>query len=125
MKAGLHSPCEMATSNPGVLDIEFPGTGFIDVDFDVLDIVEDGKQELQGRAIARLDHFKLAGQLALPGVDAVDGQFEANIQLGGSLSDPGFDGDFKFSNGFIHYAPIGLKLEDIEFEGQVKRQGPG
>ncbi len=102
----------------GVLDLEFPGTGFFDIDFDVLDIVTGGARELQGRAIAQLDHFKLAGQLVLPGVDAVDGQFESNILLGGTVADPEFDGTFRFSNGLIHYAPIGLQLEDIEFEGQ-------
>ncbi|MFC1701631.1 translocation/assembly module TamB domain-containing protein [Pseudomonadota bacterium] len=109
----------------GVLDIELPGTGFIDVDFNVLDIVGDDRQKVQGRAVARLDHVTLAGQLLLPGVDAVDGQFEANIQLGGSLANPVFDGGFKFSNGLIHYAPIGLKLEDIELEGQVKKRDRG
>ena len=109
----------------GVLDLEFPGTGFIDVDFDVLDIAADGEQKIKGRAIAELKHFKVLGQLALPGVDAVDGQFESNILLGGNLSDPEFDGAFKFSNGFIHYAPIGLQLEDIELEGQVTQRDRG
>jgi len=109
----------------GVLDIEFPGTGFIDVDFDVLDIVAGGSQEIQGRALARLDHLKLIGQLALPGVDAADGQFESSIQLGGSLGEPEFEGAFKLSNGFIHYVPIGLQLEDIEFEGQVTQRDQG
>ena len=109
----------------GVLDIEFPGTGFIDVDYVVLDIVEDGRQEIQGRAIAQLDHLKLLGQLALPGMDAVDGQLESNIRLGGSLSDPAFDGAFKLSNGLIRYAPIGLSLEEIEFEGRVTQRDRG
>lgn len=109
----------------GVLDIEFPGTGFIDVGFDVLDIMAGGEKAIQGRALARLDHFKLAGQLVLPGVDAVDGQFESDIQLGGSVADPEFDGAFRFSNGFIHYFPIGLQLEDIEFEGRVRRRDSG
>ena len=109
----------------GVLDLEFPGTGFIDVDFDVLDIAVGGEQKVQGRAIAQLNHFILLGQMALPGVDAVDGQFESNIRLGGSLTDPEFDGAFKFSNGFIHYAPIGLQLEDIEFEGRVTQRDRG
>ncbi len=109
----------------GVLDLEFPGTGFIDVDFDVLDIAAGGEQKVQGRAIAELKHLTLLGQIALPGVDAVDGQFESNIQLGGSLSDPEFDGAFKFSNGFIHYDPIGLQLEDIEFEGRVTQRDRG
>jgi translocation and assembly module TamB len=109
----------------GTLDIELPGTGFIDVDFEVLDIVVDGLQEVQGRALARLDQFKLLGQLTLPGVDAIDGQFESNIRLGGNLSDPVFEGAFKFSNGFIHYLPIGLELEDIEFEGQVTNPDQG
>jgi len=109
----------------GVLDVEFPGTGFIDVDFDVLDIVVDGKQEVVGRAIAQLNHLKLLGQLALPGVDAIDGRFESNILLGGSLSDPEFDGAFNLSNGFIRYAPIGFHLEDIEFEGRVTQRDRG
>lgn len=109
----------------GVLDIEFPGTGFIDVGFDVLDIETGGARTIQGRAVARLDHFKLAGQLALPGVDAVDGQFESDLRLGGSVSDPEFDGAFRFSNGFIHYSPVGLQLDDIEFEGQVRRRDSG
>ncbi|MDH4019278.1 MAG: translocation/assembly module TamB domain-containing protein, partial [Xanthomonadales bacterium] len=109
----------------GVLDFEFPGTGFVDVDFDVLDIVVDGKQEIVGRAIAQLNHLKLLGQLALPAMDAIDGQFESNILLGGDLSDPEFEGAFKLSNGLIRYNPIGLNLEDIEFEGRVTERDRG
>lgn len=109
----------------GVLDLQFPGTGFIDVDFDVLDIAIGGAREIKGRAIAQLDHFKLAGQLVLHGVDAVDGQFESDILLGGTVADPEFNGSFRFSNGLIHYAPIGLRLEDIEVEGQLTRGDRG
>ena len=103
----------------GVLDIEIPGTGFIDVDFDVLDIRGDGTGTLQGRAVAQLESIKLLGQLAWPGLDNINGLFDSNIQLGGTLANPVFDGGFKLSDGFIQYAPIGLKLEDIEFGGQV------
>lgn len=109
----------------GVLDLEFPGTGFIDVDFDVLDIGIGGAREIQGRAIAQLEHFKLAGQMVLHGVDAVDGQFESDILLGGTVADPEFNGSFRFSNGLIYYAPIGLRLEDIELEGQLTRGDRG
>jgi translocation and assembly module TamB len=109
----------------GVLDLKFPGTGFIDVDFDVLDIAIGGAREIQGRAIAQLEHFKLAGQMLLPGVDTVDGQFESNILLGGTVADPKFNGSFRFSNGLIYYAPIGLRLEDIEAEGQLTRGDRG
>ena len=109
----------------GVLDIQFPGTGFIDVDFEVQDLVGDIPKKLQGRIVTRLDHLTLAGQLAFPGVDAVDGQFESDITLSGSPSNPGFDGGFRLSKGFLHYAPVGLKLEDIEFEGQVRSRDRG
>jgi translocation and assembly module TamB len=109
----------------GVLDIEFPGTGFIDIDFNVLDIVRDGRQEIQGRALVRLDHIGLVGQLLMPELDAVDGQFESSIQLGGSVADPDFNGAFKFSNGLIQYAPIGLHLEEIEFGGRVRKRDRG
>jgi translocation and assembly module TamB len=58
-------------------------------------------------------------------VDEIGGRFDSNIQLGGTLTDPVFDGGFKFSNGFLNYAPIGLKLEDVEFEGQVEQRDRG
>ena len=109
----------------GKLDIEFPGTGFIDIDFDVLDIIVDGSRDIRGRAVIRLDQIRMIGQLALPVVDTVDGKFEADIQLLGTLANPDFDGDFKLSNGFVHYAPVGLRLEDIEFKGQVQQRDRG
>ncbi len=103
----------------GVLNIEFPGTGFVDVNFEILDLVGDGQQQLQGHAVTHLDRLKFIGQLVLPGIDAVDGQFDSDIRIGGSLKNPEFDGDFKFSNGLIDYVPVGLKLEDIAIEGQL------
>ena len=109
----------------GILDIEFPGTGFIDIDFDILDITAGGAQSVQGRAIARLDDINLLGQLAFPSVDNINGKFESNIQLGGTVQDPAFIGGFVVSDGLIHYAPIGLKLEDIEIEGRVERRDEG
>jgi translocation and assembly module TamB len=109
----------------GMLDLEFPGTGFIDVDFEVLDIVDDGARTLKGRAFAQLEDIKVLGQLALPGVDQISGGFESSIQLGGTLTDPFFEGGFKFSDGVVEYAPIGLMLEDIEFEGQLDKLDRG
>ena len=109
----------------GVLDLELPGIGFIDIDFGVLNIMEDGQRKLQGRAVTQLDDIELIGQLVLPGVDEIGGRFDSNIQFGGTLTDPAFDGGFKFSNGFVQYAPIGLKLEEVEFEGQVEKRDRG
>ncbi len=109
----------------GVLDINFPGDSFIDVDFRVLDIMEEGGQALQGSALAHLGDIKLMGQLALPGIDDIGGSFDSNIKLGGTLTDPAFSGGFSLSNGLIHYAPIGLRLEDIEFEGQLEKRDRG
>jgi len=109
----------------GVLELEFPGTGFIDVDFNILDIAVGGEQILQGRAVTRLDKLTLLGQLALPGVDAVDGQFESDIQIGGNLKNPEFDGDFGLSNGLVEYAPLGFRLEDIEIQGRVHKRDQG
>jgi len=72
-----------------------------------------------------MDRLTLAGQLALPGVDAVDGQFESDIQIGGSLANPELDGGFKISNGLIDYAPVGFRLEDIEMQGRVQKRDEG
>ena len=109
----------------GALNIEFPGTGFIDLDFNVQDIILDGAQKLTGRAVSQLNDIRFIGQLAWPGVDDISGSFESNIQLGGSLTDPSFEGGFSLSNGLVHYAPIGLKLEDIEITGQLEKRDRG
>jgi len=109
----------------GVLDMEFPGIGFIDIDFDVQDIIEDGAQILQGRAITQLNDIKPVVELALHGMDDISGIFESNILLGGTLAEPVFEGGFRLSNGSVHYVPIGLKLENIEFEGQVEKRDQG
>ena len=109
----------------GVFDLVFPGTGFIDLDFEVLDITGNGDKNLKGRAVTRLDDLKAIGQVVLPFVDDTDGQFESDIQLGGTLEEPVFNGGFKLSNGLVRYAPVGLKIEEIEIEGLLERLGRG
>ena len=104
----------------GVLDLEFPGVGFVDVDFDVLDIAENGARILQGRVVTQMDDIHVIGQLAMPGLDHIGGRLVSNITLNGPLDDVAFDGGLKLSNGFVQYNPIGLKLEDIEFEGRME-----
>ncbi len=109
----------------GDLDIEFPGFGFIDIDFGVLDIAEHGARKLQGRAISKMNNIKILGHLLWPGIDNIGGLFESDIQLGGILSDPEFSGGFKLSKGAIEYTPLGLRLDDIEFQGQVEQHDSG
>jgi translocation and assembly module TamB len=80
---------------------------------------------LNGRALTRLDDIRFIGQLVLPGLDDISGSFESTIQLGGTLDDPTFDGGFSLSDGLIRYAPIGMKIEDIDIEGQLERRDQG
>jgi translocation and assembly module TamB len=109
----------------GSLDIEFPGIGFIDMDFNVIDIGGEDGRELTGRAVSRLDDIQLIGQLLFPGVDEVNGRFDSDINLGGTLLDPSFEGGFSLTGGMFHYLPIGLKLEDVQFAGQVDNRDRG
>ena len=109
----------------GTLDLEFPGIGYIDVDFDILDIIDENARVLKGRAFAQLDDIQALGQLILPGIDEVGGHFESTIQMSGTLADPVFEGGFKLSGGLVEYAPVGLRFEDIEFEGQIDKLDQG
>jgi translocation and assembly module TamB len=109
----------------GVLNLGFPDSSFIDIDFDVQDILWDGERILKGRALTRLGDIGLIGHMALPGVDDIGGSLESNIRLGGTIADPAFDGSFTFGNGFFRYEPVGLSLEDIEFSGQLEKRDRG
>ncbi len=109
----------------GILDIEFPGVGFIDVEFEVTDITDENGRQLTGRAVSQLNNIELIGQLAFPGVAEVNGQFNSNIRLGGTLLDPEFDGGFSLTKGLLHYQPTGLKLEDVQLTGKVDSRDRG
>jgi len=109
----------------GVLDLEFPGLGMVDIDFEVMDLIGAGPRKLQGRVVTELGDVGQLGQLFLPGADRINGVFQSNVQLGGTLKDPVFDGGFKLSHGFFQYNPLGLKLEDVEFEGRVEARDMG
>jgi autotransporter translocation and assembly factor TamB len=105
----------------GRLDLEFPGSGYIDIDFSVLDIIDESARKLQGRVYAQLDDIQALAQVILPGMDEVSGRFESDIQLSGTLTDPLFEGGFNLSSGLVDYAPVGVLLEEIEFEGQLDK----
>ena len=109
----------------GTLDIPLPGTGEIDLDFDVLDIAADGARELIGRANVEMDDIGLLGQLAMPAVDELSGRFVSNIKLSGTLADPHFSGEFSLDNGLIGYDLLGLRLEDIDVNGHVDAHDRG
>lgn len=109
----------------GKLDIEFPGIGFIDVDFEVADIIGENGQGLTGRAVSQLNDIQLIGQLAFPGADEVNGRFNSDIRLGGTLLDPQFEGGFSLTSGTFHYQPTGLKLEEVRLTGKVESRDRG
>lgn len=109
----------------GTVDVVFPDVGFIDIDFEVLDIVDVEARALKGRVLSRLNDIGFLGQMLLPGVDEVSGQFDSSISLEGSPADPDFDGGFTLTDGFFHYLPLGLKLEDVGFSGRVNKRDQG
>jgi translocation and assembly module TamB len=109
----------------GMVDVEFPEVGFIDIDFEVLDIVKQGGRQLKGRAISQLKDIKSIGGLVLPALDDIGGRFDSNIGLSGTLGDPEFEGGFKLTDGFFYYAPLGVRLEDVDVDGKVDRRDRG
>jgi translocation and assembly module TamB len=109
----------------GMLDIVFPGIGFIDFDFAVMDFSLDGEQRLQGRLASQLSDIELFGQLMLPMLDDVGGRLESDIQLGGTITDPQFEGSFSLSDGLFYYAPAGVNLLDVNLSGQLESRDQG
>lgn len=102
----------------GQFDIPLPGVGEIDSSFAVQGLALDGTGELSGHLSTRLNTLS-ALDIFASGLAAVDGQFEADFDLGGRTGDPNISGAFDLTEGQAQYSLFGTQLSDISLHGEV------
>ena len=102
----------------GRLELEFVGRGRAEVDWGVEALVLDGTGRLHGRA--RIEALDLSVLESLwPQVDRIGGRFDADLELGGSVSDPRFDGDFSLRDAGLSWTMLAVTVQDLEVQGRV------
>jgi len=102
----------------GDLDINFPGSGDIDIDFSVLDLSLGRESPVQGTARIDLSDIGVVGVL-VPLFDTIDGVLDVDMSLLGTLSDPDFKGRATLTNGELANLASGFAFSEINLSGEV------
>jgi len=102
----------------GVLDINFPGSGDIDLDYNIPDLSLGRESPIQGTARVDLSDIGAVGEI-FPLFDTIDGVLDVDLNLSGTVSDPAFNGRAALLNGHLENRASGFSFSEINLAGQV------
>jgi translocation and assembly module TamB len=102
----------------GDLDLNFPGSGDIDIDFSVRDLSLGRQSPVQGTARIDLNDIGAVGAI-FPLFDTIDGVLDVDMSLSGTLSDPDFKGRAILTNGELANLASGFSFSAINLSGEV------
>lgn|GEM_PF-2936710 len=104
----------------GTATIPFPGVGGIGADFEVLELTDVASSGLNGHVNIEMNDVAILA-LMLPEIDAAGGRMHADLELAGTGSKPLLTGQFEWQEGVIEYAPLGLRLDDINLASNLTK----
>lgn len=104
----------------GVLDLSFPQTGAIDVNFSADDLRRGTESPIQGTARIDLSDIGVVGKI-FPAFDTIDGVLDVDLALNGTISDPSFQGRASLANGAISNRASGFSFSDINLTGEISK----
>jgi translocation and assembly module TamB len=102
----------------GNLDLAIPGTGAIDVDFNIPDLSLGGYSPIGGRVRVDIHDLGSLGPI-MPLFDSLEGALDIDVSLAGILADPAFIGKASLSNGEFAINASGSTFSEINLSGQV------
>jgi translocation and assembly module TamB len=102
----------------GKLEIPIPGTGGIDVDFSIPHIADGADAQLIAHVVLDLKDISALG-LLIPHIDAIAGELNADIKVGGTVSDPQLTGHATLVRGQLENFATGMQISDITLAGSV------
>lgn len=102
----------------GDLDIPLTGGGGVDIDFGVPNLDAGAGATLEGRLRVDLDDIEPLLSL-LPGVEGSSGPVTADLEVGGTVTDPELTGHVSLVRGRLSHFASGLLLQDIRLGGAV------
>jgi translocation and assembly module TamB len=105
----------------GALDLSFPENGAIDVNISTADLRQGTDSPIQGTVRIDLSDIGEVGKI-FPVLDTIDGVFDMDLALNGTISDPSFKGRASLTNGAISNRASGFSFSDINLVGEVSKQ---
>ena len=106
----------------GSIYLPLPKQGQIAADFEVLDVIDDSSADIYGHVDIDLADIGLLAEL-FPLLDDAGGILRADINIAGTVVTPVLSGDFVVEDGSLSYLPIGLRIDDIGLESELKENG--
>jgi translocation and assembly module TamB len=103
----------------GRLTLPFPDSAEIDAGFEVADIRMGADSRIDGQLVVNLNDLAVAANV-VPMIDEVRGRLNVDLSIAGTVGHPLFAGEASLRNGAFRYAPLGLKLTDIELQSIVQ-----
>jgi translocation and assembly module TamB len=105
----------------GQLRLPFSQASEIEAHFEVLDVGLGEASPVEGELRLEVKDIGIAGSVT-PMIDAASGQLAADVVMSGTAGEPRFTGQGSLTNGSLTYAPLGLRLEDMELSGNIRDQ---
>jgi len=106
------------TLKDGNLDLTIPGTGEIDVNFNIPDLSLGAYSLIRGKLRVDIDDLSSLGPI-LPLFDSISGAMDIDVSLSGVLEDPAFIGKMSLTNGRFATSASGTSFSDINISGDV------
>ncbi len=107
----------------GDLDFDIPGTGELDVDFNIPDLSLGAYSPVRGKVRVDFHDLSALGPV-LPLFDSINGALDIDVALSGILSDPAFEGKASLTNGHISNQASGFSFSEYQYFGRRERHGP-
>ncbi len=104
----------------GVISLPIPELGQIAGEFELLDIADEDAAGISGMIDVDLADIEFLAAF-LPTLDGTGGRLRADLDISGTVAAPVIVGDVELQHGTLSYLPIGLKLNDIELNGNLQR----
>jgi translocation and assembly module TamB len=102
----------------GNLDLAIPGTGYIDVDFNIPDISLGEYSPIRGKVRVDIHDLGSLGPI-MPLFDSLKGALDIDVSLSGILTDPAFVGKASLTHGEIAINASGSTFSEINLSGDV------
>jgi len=102
----------------GNLDLAIPGTGEIDVDFNIPDFSLGAYSPIRGKIRVDIHDLGSLGPI-MPLFDSLKGALNIDVSLSGILTDPAFIGRASLTNGEFAIGASGSTFSEINLSGDV------